>query len=384
MKNIVILGGGYAGINLMNSLGKEYKGQLGESVKVTLIDKNHNHLRKVLLFKSITSDESITIPFEHYLTKGMEHVQGEVIEIDKKAKKVLVQKLNQDSKDHIFYDRLIIALGSVMKTEDQLGIPLGIQNSGLKIKQRLMTLIEQTSSQVNKKKTPLRMAVVGSGISGIETAAEMAYFMEENLKSHSFEVLLFGNKEKLLEEASAKVNDKLEKKLHERNIKFIPKTRVHSYHDNQVLSENGKAYNVGMCVVTTGVSPNPLIQKLSLPVSNRGQLIVNENYLVEKNIYAIGDCAKVVDPKSNHQDEMTCKEAIPQAQRLAKILKQSFSNKPHAPNHKQYPVQLRCISLGPDEGFIWIKKWGLTLCLTGKLGLSFRKYTWNEASLVKK
>ncbi|MFJ5565472.1 hypothetical protein [Lysinibacillus xylanilyticus] len=38
MKNIVIVGGGYAGINLLEGLKKEFQGQIGKSVRVILID----------------------------------------------------------------------------------------------------------------------------------------------------------------------------------------------------------------------------------------------------------------------------------------------------------------------------------------------------------
>ncbi len=54
MKHIVILGGGFAGINLVNRLIKEFGHSIGNDVKITLVDKNSYHFRKVLLFKMIT------------------------------------------------------------------------------------------------------------------------------------------------------------------------------------------------------------------------------------------------------------------------------------------------------------------------------------------
>jgi len=87
----------------------------------------------------------------------------------------------------------------------------------------------------------------------------------------------------------------------------------------------------------------------------------------------------VVDPISGAAAAMSCKEAISQAQRLAKILKahlQGFQ----APPHQTYP-DLLCIGLGPNDGFVWAQKWGVDFVLSGKLAEKIREYTWNVASI---
>lgn len=88
MKHIVILGGGFAGINLLNGLKKELGHSLGKEVKIILVDKNSFHFRKVLLFKSIVEDADLKIPLKRYCIDGMEYIKGEVIACNHSEKEI--------------------------------------------------------------------------------------------------------------------------------------------------------------------------------------------------------------------------------------------------------------------------------------------------------
>jgi NADH dehydrogenase len=78
---------------------------------------------------------------------------------------------------------------------------------------------------------------------------------------------------------------------------------------------------------------------------------------------------------------MTCKEGIVQARRLAGIIRAQLDGL-SAPAHTSFPPFF-CIGLGPKDGFVWTRKWGLDFVLTGQLGRKVREYTWNMASLMK-
>ena len=392
MKNIVILGGGYAGINLIKSLKNQLKSEIGNSVRIILVDKNPYHFRKVLLFKIVTEEVKIKIPFEQYCSEGIEFVQGEVLNVNSKSK-IVELKIENEQVLNLPYDCLVIALGSVVKVNSAIpgGVSLGDEKSALLFREQIIDLIQRAKliDDKEKQKDILRIAVVGGGITGIETVSELVEWYKNKLSSAGIdpehgEILLLDPKEHLLDNAPLKVSEKLELKLIELGVKFIPKTRVREFKENQLHCENGCVYSVGACIVTNGLSVNPLIKKLQLPLSEHNQLIVNDFYGVKgySDLFAIGDCARVVDRKTNKVDGMTCKEAIPQAQRLSKILTNLHLNRANKVAHKGYPVKLYCISLGPHEGFVWVQKWGIDFVITGKLGLQVRKMTWDQASLV--
>ena len=67
-KTIVVIGGGYAGINLIEALKKEFHEELKRSIRIILVDKNTFHFKKVKLFKGIVNENlsNLNVPLKHY------------------------------------------------------------------------------------------------------------------------------------------------------------------------------------------------------------------------------------------------------------------------------------------------------------------------------
>ncbi|MGF9967057.1 NAD(P)/FAD-dependent oxidoreductase [Bacillus rhizoplanae] len=392
MKHIVILGGGFAGINLLNGLKKELGHLIGKEVKITLVDKNSFHFRKVLLFKSVVEDADLKVPLNRYCPDGMEYIKGEVIACNHSDKEIAIKIENEQIRT-IQYDYLVLALGSVIQEIPSTlgGTTLTSVKSAFEVRQKLLSLIQLAKAEENREVRCelLRIAIVGGGITGIETSAEICVWFKEEvqkagLNPGEIEVILFDSKEHLLQGAPVKVSERLAYELKKIGIKFVSKTRVKQFENGKLLCTNGTTYTAGECVWTPGVKVNPIIQTFHLPLSNENQILVTDTYCIKghSHIYAIGDCARIVDKKTNQVDEMTCKEAIPQATRLSKILKNQICGIPNSVTHKAYPVKLYCISLGPNNGFVWVQKWGLDFILSGKIGARIRERTWDQASLL--
>lgn len=392
MKHIVILGGGFAGINLVNGLIKEFGHSIGKDVKITLVDKNSFHFRKVLLFKMIIEEANLKVPLTRYCTNGVEYLKGEVTTFHH-TQKTITLKMENEQNNTLQYDYLVVALGSVVQEVSSKlgGITLNSIKAALDIRQKLQSLILQAKAEENKevRKGLLCVAIVGGGITGIETAAELtAWFKKEvqeaGLHSNEVEVILFDSKEHLLRGVPVKVNEKLVKELNRLGITIRSKTKVKQFEDGQILCADGTTYKVGECIWTPGVKVNPFIQTLQFPLTKEHQILVTDTYSIQgyPNIFAIGDCARIIDRKTNQVDGMTCKEAIPQAARLSKILKNEVYGNSHSITHKAFPIKLYCISLGPDNGFVWAQKWGLDFTISGKMGARIREKTWDQASLL--
>lgn len=392
MKHIVILGGGFAGIHLLNGLKKELAHLLGKEVKVTLVDKNSFHFRKVLLFKSVVEDGDLKVPLKRYCKEGTEYIKGEVVACNHSEKEIDI-KIGDERIRTLQYDFLVFALGSVIQEVPSVlgGTTLRNVKTTLDVRKKLISLIQLAKTEEKKelRQELLRIAIVGGGITGIETSAEICVWFKEEvqkvgLNPDEVEVVLFDSKEHLLRGIPVKVSKRLTYELKQIGIKCISKTRVMKFENGQLLCTNGTTYAVGECVWTPGVKANPIIQTFNLPLSNENQIVVTDVYSIKghSHIYAIGDCARVVDKKTNQVDGMTCKEAIPQAVRLSKILKNEILGISHSITHKAYPIKLYCISLGPNNGFVWVQKWGLNFILSGKIGARIREKTWDQASLI--
>lgn len=378
-ETIVVIGGGYAGINLIHQLRKL---RLSKDMEIILVDKNEYHFKKVKLFKAIVEghDDSLKVPFTNYCGEGIQFIQGELAAIHQDRTTIEVMCQNRDIYE-IPFSRLIIALGSIIKEPDPAlgGETLGSIESAKRIRQDLKMKLLSGQGK-------LKVAVAGGGITGIETAAEIASWLKKESETAGIdpfgvEVMLLDNKDRLLSDVPEKVDFQLEKRLNKLGVSVLHKVKAESFQEGMVMLHDGSNIAADYCIWTVGLKPHPSLAKLSLPLHETGKILTDSWYRLENSqtIYAIGDCVHVADCRNGKIAAMTCKEAISQAGRLAKVIKADMEGT-FAEAHQAYP-NLHCIGLGPENGFVWAQKWGIDFVLSGRLGGKVREYTWNMASL---
>ncbi|MGF7050569.1 NADH dehydrogenase [Paenibacillus sp. DS2015] len=388
----IVVGGGYAGINAVKAIRKRFKGQASKRIlRLILIDKNPYHFRKVLLFKPAVGDEDITIPLTSLFPDGVEFVQATVTKIESGEKRVLCQDA-EGNKNLIKYDFLVLAVGSVVRQPDldQGGMALASLEDAWKIREVWRANIKKAVKEksANERQRLMTIAVVGAGISGIETSAELAYYIREDavllgLDPSAIRVKLFNANKRLFPEGPAKVGLKLERSLDACGVTTLHGRRVLQEKEGEITLSNGETMSVGLCVWTLGLLPNPMLQSIGVHITSEGYVIVDASYRVQgaQGVYSIGDCAQIIDLVSGRVDGKTCKEATAQAARLGKILSADIAGHP-APPHKEF-IDFFCFSLGPKQGMVWTHKWGIDIIFSGKLGWRIRKFTWDSASLLK-
>lgn len=218
----IVIGGGYAGINAVKSIRKTFKGQASKrTLRLILIDKNPYHFRKVLLFKPAVGDEEITIPLTRLFPEGVEFVQATVTKIESGERRLLCQDA-VGNKNSIKYDFLVLAVGSVVRQPDpdQGGMALASLDAAWKIREAWRANIKKAVKEKSSKERQrlMTIAVVGAGISGIETSAELAYFFRDDaislgLDPNAVRINLFNANKRLFPEGPAKVGLKLERSL---------------------------------------------------------------------------------------------------------------------------------------------------------------------------
>ena len=106
MKKVVILGGGFAGVNLARDLGRN------PQYSITLIDKNNYNFFPPLIYQvaaGFMSPSDISYPFRKLFNRHprARYRKGTVTRVDTGAKRVFLEQ-----GDSVAYDMLIIALGA--------------------------------------------------------------------------------------------------------------------------------------------------------------------------------------------------------------------------------------------------------------------------------
>lgn len=383
MKNehVVIIGGGYGGLQVALKLAKS-------TAKVILIDQKPWHLRKVKLFKAAVGSTELKVPFSKLEEHGIHFMQAKVMNIDPKTKQLTLENTNVKS---MHYDRLVLAVGAPLKQaeEAQGGLSLSSLDQAQQLKQQLQTCLAKAARMNNRKvqEKLLSIAVVGGGISGIETAAELKAWLQNELSKHRMDpslgtVHLVSSSPRLLSQAPLSVSRKLHKQLERIGVHIHLNNKALTHQNDALKLEDGSVIPVTTCIWTLGMAPNPAIEAWGVPHDERGKVLIDSQYRVSgwPDVYALGDCARVVDPASGAEDGMTCREALNQGQRLAAVI-QADATGTQAPHHAP-AIHMFCIALGPGKGFVWGNKWGLDFVLTGKMGAKLREYTWKLGELI--
>lgn len=299
MKNVVILGGGFAGVAAGLKLAKKAR-EL--DAKITLIDKNNYHLFTPSLYEVATSEEpqkNIAIPFNEIFGKNLNIVWGSVERIDKYKQIVYLE-----NKIQYYYDYLIIALGSETSYFDipnllKYSLPLKTLADAVKIQKAIEKYYSKKDHKKDRLET-INVIIGGGGFSGTELAAELVNY--EGFLGKRFycdnkciKLTIIQGSERLLKELDLKTSEVAKKRLEDNGVKLIFGEHVKNVTSNTITTDKGNLYKYDVFIWTGGVKAASVIAKSGFETNKRGQVLVNENLQVvgHQNIFAAGDAAEV-------------------------------------------------------------------------------------------
>ncbi|RXJ98174.1 NADH dehydrogenase FAD-containing subunit [Arcobacter sp. CECT 8986] len=308
MKKVVVIGGGYAGIYALRELVKN------KNIKITLIDKHTYHnlqpeVYDLIANKSNFADVTIDLTtlcmgFNH---NHLEFKNLKVRKIDKEEKKIYTEE-----KEIVEFDYLIMAAGT--RTFFPPQIP-GLNNAddikklhrAIDFKQSFEKQLFEKIRDEAKQCADTHIVVVGAGLSGVEIAAEMAYysnkfFQRGNFSCDNLKISLISSSVSILPGLTQQLINISQERLRELGINIITNTKLEKVEDGYCYLSNGTKINHSFVIFTGGVEASPLTKELNIKTNNRGQLIVNEymQSVEHENIFAIGDIAEI----RNNQDEI--------------------------------------------------------------------------------
>lgn len=356
---IVILGGGFGGIRTALDLAR----RLGNKADITLIDRNSFQLFAPTLYEvasalgldrdpfSVRLRKTISIPFDDiFAGTGIKYVQAEVTRVNL-AERVILTK-----GDTFFpYDYLVIGLGS---QANDFGIP-GIHEyafqfktieDGLAVNQRLMELFDHASHHTHE--APIRLMIVGAGLTGIELAAEMATCTRNLAKHYGLEgkgsiITLFEAGPKILSVANERERAIVIRRLTQLGIVIMQNAAIEEVGSDFVKLKDGHTHKGHMVIWTAGVKANAFLRSIEgLALTPQGKIIVDEhlNILNDLNAFAVGDNIEFFDHRTQRAEPGVAFAAIDQGRVVANNIVRSIEGR-KLKNHRP-PTMLWVAPLG--------------------------------------
>lgn len=334
-QRIVILGAGFAGIQLAKKLDEKL-------FDILIIDKINHHQFQPLFYQVATSQiepSSISFPIRN-IFKGKPNVQirmAEVWEVKSNENKIVSSIGDFD------YDYLVIATGCKTnffgnKQIEEYAFTLKSTYDAITIRNHILQTFEKIISATEYEKEGLmNIVIVGAGPTGMELAGAFAeikaYILPKDypkIDFSSFNITLVEGSSHTLNSMSEKSKEVSESYIKSLGINLKLNTIVKDYDGELLTFDNGETMKTKTLIWAAGVTPNLIA---GLPSSSKGsanRIIVDRQNKVHdtKNIYAMGDCAIMETPLYPKGHPQVANVAINQANLLARNFKSILQQKP--------------------------------------------------------
>ncbi len=327
-EKIVIIGGGFAGLQLAKHLNNQGK------YKVMVIDKMNHHMFQPLFYQVATGriePSNISFPFRKIFQKS-KNIQFRMTEV----KKIIPSENKVIGEIGVFtYDKLVIATGcktNFFGNQKMQELALGMKNTqeAITIRNRILLtfekmIIERKSSDDGN----WNLVIVGSGPTGVELAGAFSE-MKTNILPRDYprmnfsdlNIILISSDDKPLEAMSQESQDAAEDYLKQLGVKFLKNERVTDYDGEVINMASGNSIPTNNVIWAAGVTGN-IIDDFNKENLVRNRYIVNRYNQVKgfDNIFAIGDIAYMETPKYPQGHPQVANVAINQGKNLAKNFK---------------------------------------------------------------
>lgn len=338
---IVIIGGGFGGLNFLKKLDEKY-------FQVVLLDRYNYHTFQPLLYQVATAGlepDSVAGPLRKILNRKrniyFRMVKVEKVEIESKTIQTTAGKLA--------FDHLILATGSKInffhnENIARHSLPLKQVTHALDLRSHIFQKFErlEMESDPGKISTGMNFIIVGAGPTGVELCGALA-----ELKNHvlpkdypgldfsQMKIHLVEGLKRVLPGMSKKSGNMAHKYLEKMGVDITLECLTDDYDGETVKLSNGREIKAGTLIWAAGVKAN-IVEGFSDKSIEKEKLLVNgfnnvyqdaDKQKVYDNIYAIGDLAFMKTEKYPEGLPGLAQPAIQQGKQLAKNFNRAAKNK---------------------------------------------------------
>jgi len=313
---IVVVGGGAAGLELVTRLGRRFGRKRHD---IILVERNRTHIWKPLLHEVAAGSLDANLDEVGYRSHchrwGYRYFQGTLEDIDRDAREIILAPLIDEDgleligRHRIRYDYLVLATGSVTNDFGTKGVKqncicLDDRASADRFRSRLLDhclRVSRAMTADNGADAYVRVAIVGAGATGVELAAELynaasalSYYGLEVFDERRLEVTLIEAGPRILPALPEKLAQAARDELEGLGVRVLTNTKVSEVTNSAVVTADGTAIEADLKVWAAGVrGPDRMAELGGLETTPGHQLVVRPTLQTTRDdrIFAIGDCA---------------------------------------------------------------------------------------------
>jgi NADH dehydrogenase len=324
----LVIGGGFAGAYVARLLGKR---------AATIVNPDNFMLYTPLLPEAAAGTlepRHVVVPLRQ-MCPHAELLLGRVVSRDASAKSVIAETLGGTFE--IGYERLVVALGAVPRTFPVPGLAEfghGFKDvaDAIALRNHLLRSLESAAARLDpdEAERDLGFVFVGAGYAGVEALAELEDLARDAVR-RSYPTLRQTRQRWVLVDAAPRILADIPQKLGEYTHRYLERrgieihvgTTLTSFDEREAVLSDGAVVPARTLVWAAGVRASPDLERLGLPLDERGRVLVDPTLQVtgSDDTWALGDGAAVPNARTpGRVDPPTCQHALRQARRLAKNL----------------------------------------------------------------
>ncbi|TLX90409.1 MAG: NAD(P)/FAD-dependent oxidoreductase [Thaumarchaeota archaeon] len=337
LTRILILGGGFAGIEVLRQLQKTFQNDI--RIDITLVSRDNFFLFTPMLpeiSSGMIETRHIVTPLRAFCNRA-KFYETEIESIDLEKKEVVIthrigkHTMPIEWRSHMLkYDYLVLALGSETNffgVSEAAKQAFTLKNLGdaIVLRNHVINMLEQADIEhedIDLRKRLLTFVVVGGGFSGVEIVGELNDFILDSIKYfyHNLQksyarIILINSGGRILPEVTEDLADFALREIRKNGVEVLLNTRVVEVTSDNVKLDQGTIITTQTIIWAGGGKPQTLLSALSCEHDKSGRIMTN-NYLevagYTDSIMALGDCACVTDPNTGKPYPPTAQHALRQ------------------------------------------------------------------------
>ncbi|PAY15470.1 FAD-dependent oxidoreductase [Rhodopirellula sp. SM50] len=302
-RKVVIVGGGFAGIEAAKRLGK------CDCVDVIMIDKSNHHVFQPLLYQVAMAGldpSDIASPIRSMLSpfRNVRTLLGNVTDVD------LERRLVDSDAGKFEFDYLVVACGAVHSyfgndQWEQHAPGLKSLPQATEIRRRVLLAFEQAerTDDPTEQDHWMTFVIVGGGPTGVELAGAIAEMARYTLK-RDFRSIDASLARVILVQAGERILEQFPDDLSEYSKQALESIGVEVRLGDQVTEVTDRGVQIGdhflqarTVIWAAGVQASPLGQSLGVPTDRSGRVVVEPDLSIpgQRHIFVAGDMATVKD-----------------------------------------------------------------------------------------